>query len=716
MNQSKPTVEECLQLMFEGRTYITKTIAKSNDFLENGYTSRTEMIAINSIVPNSRSNRDDCVDVFQNMIFESDGMSEEDTRKVLSTLSFPYSVLIYSGGKSTHIWLSFDTPFKTSIEYQKMWLRIHTLLSSQAERLGLPKGHNGYFDPSTKNVGNLTRFPNTIRSSTGKEQTLLEVNGKVKLKNVEALLSARAIPIMDFTKDKDLRKSIPIDLEDRKKYAKEYLEKSGETPLDTEGGRSNQLFNLASKVANDFAVMAPDGKNIADVVDILAEYYSNYPGKTLYRTDRDEFTTVISNACRYAKYSYGCAYNDYGFMPESKFNLVRVQDFQKKMIEEAILISEIRDSTNTYAYIEKDDDFFEFDRTVLGNWFANKKDRQAWESVRNVLSFFEYEPKRPRLWHEKCYNFFNLYKEPAWKKGEQLIIAELPDAYKKFFNHLFANDKDSVDFALDWISTALRQRNMTYLTLIGEEGVGKGLLGLIMKALVGDKNFVETRDEVLKHRFNAQLANKQIIYIDEMQIQDDSARDKLKALANEFIEVEEKGRNSKTVKNFASVYITSNKLNAVPLSGDDRRFSILKISNVKLREVMTVEEIENLYLNQELIAQLGSFLMHRTVSRDMRVPFFDVETKSRVRLASLQRWQQEILDVDFMKSHTSEPLDVVVDVSILKDELRRSTGYSPTYRELEEFCRQWSRNLLWFRDIKDNNKRKIKLISKEELQ
>ncbi|MBK7962484.1 MAG: hypothetical protein IPK04_15625 [Bdellovibrionales bacterium] len=94
------------------------------------------------------------------------------------------------------------------------------------------------------------------------------------------------------------------------------------------------------------------------------------------------------------------------------------------------------------------------------------------------------------------------------------------------------------------MANSLQNRNLTILTAIGEEGIGKGILGEIMEDLHGKQNFIKVRDTVFKEKFNAPFENKTLVYVDEIKITTREALDRIKDVVNWQIEIEKRGRSS----------------------------------------------------------------------------------------------------------------------------------------------------------------------------
>jgi hypothetical protein len=275
---------------------------------------------------------------------------------------------------------------------------------------------------------------------------------------------------------------------------------------------------------------------------------------------------------------------------------------------------------------------------------------------------FEYNPEVHKKIYKDDYKtqYYNLYNPPFWMQGkfyegEKIPNAELPDIYKKYLKHFTNNHKDSYEYVLDWLANGFKRRNFCILTAIGNQGTGKGVLGQIMKRLWSPtdnfpekKNVGENYDEVkgssFKKEFNGFLENKTMFYIDEIKIESVDQEDRVKVLVNDYISVENKGEDARTIKNYASIYVSSNNFDAIRLRADDRRFSVLEMSSKSLLSIFTLKEvIEGLY-DPENIRQLGYYLWNREVDPMKMTKVFVTERTKRVREASLKEWEEYFIE------------------------------------------------------------------------
>ncbi len=246
---------------------------------------------------------------------------------------------------------------------------------------------------------------------------------------------------------------------------------------------------------------------------------------------------------------------------------------------------------------------------------------------------------------------FNIYAPPPWledafyseDKVEVPRSNRIPFRYYTFFNHLVNGDEKSYEYLLDWLANMIQDRNYCILTTIGNQGVGKGVLGQIMRLLVGDDNFAETDKRVLKKDFNGQIYNKRLLYLDEIKITTSDQENKLKALVNDYIEVEKKGFDAETIRNYSSLYFSSNNLDSIRISEDDRRFSVVELTSEKLLNKIDKDEVGKLLL-PEKIKSLAQYLYSRPVDKKQMMTVFRSARTETIRAYSLKNWEEWFIE------------------------------------------------------------------------
>ena len=302
---------------------------------------------------------------------------------------------------------------------------------------------------------------------------------------------------------------------------------------------------------------------------------------------------------------------------------------------------------------------------------------------------FTYNPmEATRLYRQGLDWFYNTYQPPTWyenvfySKGNIEVSKreELPLLYKQFFLHLVKDHEDSYLYVLSWLSNAMKYRNYCVLTAIGNQGIGKGVLGEIMRLLIGEKNFHTSDTRLITKDFNKQFKNKRIVFCDEIQILKIEHVNKFKALINDMIEIEGKGENAVEVKNYASIYIASNNFDSIRLTDDDRRFSIIELTDQKLIHYMSTEQISSL-IEPKNIKELAEYLWHLVIDQDiMKTPFKSSRTEE-VRLAGLKDWEEWLFD-DYAVDNAGETVELKKVSESVESEF--GSKFKPSRRALKK--------------------------------
>ena len=263
----------------------------------------------------------------------------------------------------------------------------------------------------------------------------------------------------------------------------------------------------------------------------------------------------------------------------------------------------------------------------------------------------EYHPDKPAdiIQNPDGTFVFNSYLPPRWYfenhyyQKAPIEIKKLPEIYQNFFKHLLDGDNDSIEYVLDWLSTMLTSKNLCYLSTIGMPGVGKGTLGELICALVGNSNYATMGFNSITKQFNSQIENRKALYFDEVKIKNTDQELTLRLLVNDTVEVERKNQDSRCVKNFASIYLSSNDYGAIKLQPGDRRFSIVNLTKTKLNEVFD-KETRAMLFDEDNIKILGNYLLKREVDFEkMSRPFISNNTRA-VQQASLAEWEDCLLN------------------------------------------------------------------------
>jgi hypothetical protein len=319
--------------------------------------------------------------------------------------------------------------------------------------------------------------------------------------------------------------------------------------------------------------------------------------------------------------------------------------------------------------------------------------------IRAIIDFNPYRPENifraESKYGQEC-THINTYKCPEWQLSRELTIAErekyknVPSIIDSFMRHLFPDD-DCRNYVYDWLHHALTKRCETYLVLNGAKGIGKGIFtDHICKALIGKNNHKLAPPGGLESNFNSILENCRMIIFDEFKIDDDEKINKLKRYINTDQMIEHKGQDvSKTITTYNSFIISSNSLSDIKIAWDDRRFSVVDISETKLDEKWSKDDIKELIesINEEdsnIMRDFGYWLLYRKPEGN-EFAAYKGSHFYKLCYSSLPEWSR--LVIDEVTSGVYEVLDDVTLRLCYKD--RNPLGRFPQVHKVEDFLKNY---------------------------
>ncbi len=321
------------------------------------------------------------------------------------------------------------------------------------------------------------------------------------------------------------------------------------------------------------------------------------------------------------------------------------------------------------------------------------------EPIKGKVLFNPYIPRQiyTEVFKNQIITCANRYVRPEWQLDRELteeerkIVPRLPESIARFMETLFPSAA-SREFVYDWLHHAVTERCETYLVLNGAKGIGKGLLtDYICKKLMGKENHrIATPSLVDGNKFNAILHECRMIVLDEMPINDHDKIAILKRIINTDQGIEFKNKDvAGTVETYNSFIISSNNLSDIKIEWDDRRFSVMDVSQKKLNEIWTEKEIKALVDDIEdpdhnTIREFGYWLMYR-VPKDGPFAVFKGEHFLRLCYSSLPEWSRTIIDE--IESGMYDTLDDVTLKMRFKE--RNPMGRFPHAGKVEDFLKNY---------------------------
>ncbi len=328
--------------------------------------------------------------------------------------------------------------------------------------------------------------------------------------------------------------------------------------------------------------------------------------------------------------------------------------------------------------------------------FKMNKEHANIEPITGRIEFNPYNPKPLSYKHDRYgrpTNFLNTYKKPAWQDKGVLPESEIPHMvppplFLEFMRHLIPSTVCR-EYVYDWLHYALTDRCETYLVLNGAKGVGKGILAEhFCKTLMGANNHKMAQPSALDSNFNALLKECRMIVFDEFRVDSPEKVNKLKRYVNEDQMIEHKGMDvGETTKTYNSFIIENNDVADMRIQWDDRRFSVVDLTKVKLQDIWPEHkraELFKLVNDPEAVRAIGYWLMYRK-PHHTKFDAWAGEHFHELCYSSFSEWQRII--VDFATSCKFEE----IRSTDLKKEYRRRTEASrlPGFSKVKDFIENY---------------------------
>lgn len=153
-----------------------------------------------------------------------------------------------------------------------------------------------------------------------------------------------------------------------------------------------------------------------------------------------------------------------------------------------------------------------------------------------------------------------------------------------FHDHLLRNicqeDEDLFKWVFGWFAHIIqkpREKAGTSLSIRGEQGTGKTIVGKIFGRLISRHYTLIDQERYLFGNFNSHMASTILLHSDEGFWGGDPRHvGKLKSLVTSDTQrIEHKGRDSLEVNNYLRLLITTNEDWVIPAAFDERRFAVL---------------------------------------------------------------------------------------------------------------------------------------------
>lgn len=256
-------------------------------------------------------------------------------------------------------------------------------------------------------------------------------------------------------------------------------------------------------------------------------------------------------------------------------------------------------------------------------------------------------------------------------------------AISAFLKHVgfTLEDKREQEILLDWLAFIIQnpgQRVNWALLLQGAQGTGKSYFVKLLQYILGEhvRNLDPT---AISGRFTGWAHGAIVVAVEEIRISGTNkyeVLDRMKPfISNDTVQIEEKGRDHRTVPNFTSYLLLTNHKDAIPLTSGDRRYCVL-FSRVQTEQQLFDElggEIgaeryfsELFDMTRDNADALARWFLDRKISPEFKPKGRAPETSARQMMMSIATSPERLAIEDAIEKYQCEVINAnILDVTWL---------------------------------------------------
>lgn len=173
--------------------------------------------------------------------------------------------------------------------------------------------------------------------------------------------------------------------------------------------------------------------------------------------------------------------------------------------------------------------------------------------------------------------YYNLYQPSGpWPKGDEGWGAKASIVVGRLSEMMTEHDLELLRSYLKFLKFSGGKPTSFPVLFSDKRGVGKGWFSKLAYRLIGAANAASADAKSFVSNFNAQLANRRLVIINEFKVSNAEKASAMNALkrffGDEFIVIEPKGVDPYPLENAAGMIVTCNALEDIPSDGlEDRR-------------------------------------------------------------------------------------------------------------------------------------------------
>ena len=285
------------------------------------------------------------------------------------------------------------------------------------------------------------------------------------------------------------------------------------------------------------------------------------------------------------------------------------------------------------------------------------------------------------------------YKPVAIDDGNKRVI----DLFLTHISNVLVCEREQ-RILIDWLAYVVQnagKRINWAILLQGAQGTGKSYFAKLLEWVLGT-NAKSLDHSALGERFTGWAHGSVVNIVEEIRIKgDDKWRimDRLKPfITNSMIQIEEKGRDHRTVPNFTNYLLLTNYKDALPITNDDRRFCVMygRIQNEQElfdyfggRDAAS-DYFETLFSESEKHAgALKTYLLNHKISEDFKPQGRAPDTESRQQMIQATISPEQCSVEDLINKHDCAVINgLILDITWLAKQCEIDGEMLPPTRTL----------------------------------
>ena len=254
-----------------------------------------------------------------------------------------------------------------------------------------------------------------------------------------------------------------------------------------------------------------------------------------------------------------------------------------------------------------------------------------------------------------------------------------------FMHHIrfTLDDEREQRILLDWLAFVIQnpgERINWALLLQGAQGTGKSYFVKLLQLILGDH--VRNLDpSAISGRFTGWAHGSLVVAVEEIRISGTNkyeVLDRMKPfISNDTVQIEEKGRDHRTVPNFTSYLLLTNHKDAIPLTSGDRRYCVLfsRVQSEKQlfselgSEKQASDYFEHLFNETKRRCDvLAKFFYDYKISNDFNHRGRAPDTAARQKMMNNATSPEKLLVEDAINQNQCDVINErIVDITYLND-------------------------------------------------